>query len=107
MTYNYQEEAKKRQLSEAKATLRKTLAGESGDEQPDRISLEDLESARQRLIKENQSKKSYALRKAKKQLEDTFRRSRLRRRLRPVVEDLESRISKVKAILEKYDRIVI
>jgi hypothetical protein len=32
MTYNYQEEAKKRQLSEAKATLRKTLAGDSSED---------------------------------------------------------------------------
>jgi hypothetical protein len=77
MTYNYQEEAKKRQLSEAKATLRKTLAGESDDEQPERISAEELESARQRLIKENQSNESYALRKAKKQLEDTLSKKQI------------------------------
>ncbi len=77
MTYNYQEEAKKRQLSVAKATLRKTLSGEYDDEQTDRISLEELESARQRLIKENQSNKSYALRKAKKELEDTLSKKRI------------------------------
>jgi hypothetical protein len=77
MTYNFQEEAKKRQLSEAKAALHKTLAGESDDEQPERISLEELESARQRLIKENQSNKSYALRKAKKQLEDTLSKKQI------------------------------
>ena len=77
MTYNYQEEAKKRQLSEAKATLHKTLSGESEDEQPERISLEELESARQRLIKENQSNKSYELRKAKKQLEETLSKKQI------------------------------
>jgi hypothetical protein len=35
------------------------------------------------------------------------KRDQTQRQLGPVVEDLESRISKVKAILEKYDRIVI
>lgn len=72
MTYNYQEETKKRRLSEAKATLRKTLAGESDDEQPERISPEEMEAVRLRLVKENQSNKGYALRKAKKQLEETL-----------------------------------
>jgi hypothetical protein len=77
MTYNFQEEAKKRQLSEAKAALYRTLSGESDDEQTDRISLEELESARQRLIKENQSNKGYALRKAKKQLEETLSKKQI------------------------------
>ena len=75
--YNYQSEAKKRRLSEAKATLRKTLAGESNDEQPERISLEELEAARLRLVKENQSNKGYALRKAKKQLEETLSKKQI------------------------------
>jgi hypothetical protein len=75
--YNYQSEAKKRRLPEAKATLRKTLACEYDDKQPERISLEELEFARQRLIKENQSNESYALRKAKKQLEDTLSKKQI------------------------------
>ena len=75
--YNYQSEAKKRRLSEAKATLRKTLACESEDEQPERIPLEELEAARLRLVKENQSNKSFALRKAKKQLEDTLSKKQI------------------------------
>ena len=35
------------------------------------------------------------------------KRDQMQRQLGPVVEDLQDRISKVKAILEKYDRIVI
>ncbi len=79
MTQNYdnQSEAKKRRLSEAKATLHKTLAGESDDKQLERISLEELEAARLRLVKENQSNKSYALRKAKKELEDTLSKKQI------------------------------
>lgn len=77
MTYNYQEETKKRRLDDAKTALRKTLAGESEDEQPERVSLEELEAARLRLVKENQSNKGYALRKAKKQLENTLSKKQI------------------------------
>jgi|GEM_PF-2956508 hypothetical protein len=77
MTYNYQEETKKRRLDDAKTALRKTLAGESDDEQPERISLEELEAARLRLVKENQSNKGYALRKAKKRLEETLSKKQI------------------------------
>ena len=77
MTYNYQKEAKKRQLSEAKAALYRTLSGESDDEQLERISLDELEAARLRLVKENQLNESYALRKAKKQLEDTLSKKQI------------------------------
>lgn len=71
MTYKFLVEQRKRRLSEARAALKRTLSGES-NANIELISPEELEAARLKLIKENSSRGSYALRKAKKQLKDTL-----------------------------------
>lgn len=74
MTYNYKQESRKKRLSEAKAALKHTLSGESEDNQTERLSRDELEEARLKFVKENESGGGYALRKAKKQLKDTLDR---------------------------------
>jgi hypothetical protein len=81
MTYKFKNEIKKRQLEEAKAELKKTL---SGKEELEQTRVEELEAARLKFIKENAGDESYALRgesyalrKAKKKLEQTLSQNQI------------------------------
>jgi hypothetical protein len=76
MTYKFLVEQRKRRFGEARAALKRTLSGES-NANIELISPEELEAARLKLIKENSFGEGYALRKAKKQLEETLSKKQI------------------------------